>query len=82
MPGVEYKYVTRKLSVVASYEAMGKTKEIFDKVELAVPIVDEVFFVPLIIQKGATQTTVKADLYEDGVLISTKKQLLLTWAGD
>ncbi len=82
VPGVEYKYATRKLSVVASYEETGKTQKIFDKVELAVPIVDEIFFVPLIIQKGATQTTVRADLYEDGALISTKKQLLLAWAGD
>ena len=82
VPGVEYQYVARKLSVIASYEERGKTKEVFDKVELTVPYVDEIFFVPLIIQKGATQTTIKADLYEDGTLISTKKQLLLAWAGD
>jgi len=81
-PSVEYKFIERTLNVIALYEEKGKTVEIFDRLEVKVPYVDETFFVPLIIQRGATQTTIKADLLEDGKLISTKKQFLLTWSGD
>jgi hypothetical protein len=81
-PNVEYKYIERTLIVTALYEEKGKTVEIFERLEVKVPLVDDTFYVPLIIQRGATQTTIKADLLEEGKLVSTKKQFLLTWAGD
>jgi len=81
-PNVEYKYIERRLIVTALYEENGKTVETFERLEVKVPLVDDAFYVPLIIQKGATQTTIKADLLEEGKLVSTKKQFLLTWAGD
>jgi len=82
IPGQEYKYIKRTLKITAQYENNGKVEEVFEKIELIVPIVEETFFVPLIIQKGATETTIKAELYEEGKLVSTKKQLLLASGGD
>jgi len=75
IPGQEYKYIKRTLKITAQYENNGK-------VELIVPLVEETFFVPLIIQRGATETTIKAELYEEEKLVSTKKQLLLASGGD
>ena len=82
IPGFEYKYIQRVLKITAQYEGKGKTVEIIEQKELIVPIVEETFFVPLILQKGATELTISAKLYEEGKLVSTMKQLLLTWAGD
>lgn len=82
VPNVEYKYISRKLNVTALYEEAGKQDEIFERVELVVPHVEATLFVPLIIQRGATQTTIRAELYEDERLVSAKKQFLLAWAGD
>ncbi|MBL0202348.1 MAG: hypothetical protein IPP81_19985 [Chitinophagaceae bacterium] len=82
IPGQEYKYIKRTLKITAQYENNGKVEEVFEKIELIVPMVEETFFVPLIIQRGATETTIKAELYEEGKLVSTKKQLLLASGGD
>ena len=51
-PNVEYKYISRKLKVTALYEEAGKQDEIFERIELVVPLVEATFFVPLIIQRG------------------------------
>lgn len=80
--GQEYKYINRTLKITALYENNGKVEEVFERIELKVPYVDETFFIPLIIQRGATETTIKAELYEEGKLVSTKKQLLLASSGD
>lgn len=82
IPGAEYKYIKRKLKITAQYENNGKVEEIFEKIELIVPFVEETFFVPLIIQRGATLTTIKAELYEEEKLVSSKKQFLLASLGD
>lgn len=82
IPGQEYKYIKRTLKITAQYENNGKLEEVYEKIEVVVPLVDETFFVPVIIQKGATETTIKAELYEEGKLVSTKKQLLLESGGD
>ena len=79
--GSQYKYVKRNLKITAQYESKGKVEEIFEQREIVIPYVDETFFVPLIIQKGATELTIKAELYEEGKLASTKKQLLLASSG-
>jgi len=79
--GQEYKHINRTLKITAQYENNGKVEEVFESIELIVPYVDETFFVPLIIHRGATETTIKVELYEEGKLISTKKQLLLTSDG-
>jgi hypothetical protein len=44
-------------------------------------LVDETFFVHLIFNKGARETTIKSELYKEGKLVSTKKQVLLTSDG-
>lgn len=82
IPGSEYKYIKRKLIITAQNVSKGKVLEVFEQRELIVPYVDETFFVPFIIQKGATGITINAELYEEGKQVSTKKQLLLTWSGD
>jgi hypothetical protein len=82
IPGATYKYIKRTLKITAQYEANGKVGQIFEQREVIVPMVEETFFVPLIIQKGATELTIKAELYEEGKRVSSKKQLLLTGAGD
>ncbi|MGB8191751.1 MAG: hypothetical protein WCF67_07530 [Chitinophagaceae bacterium] len=82
IPGQEYKYIKRTLKITAQYENNGKVEDVFEKIELTVPFVEETFFVPFIIQRGATETTIKAELYEEGKLVSTKKQLLLASSGD
>ena|ERR1035437_7902926 len=82
IPGAEYKYINRKLKITAQNESQGKLVKVFEQRELIVPIVEETFFVPFIIQQGATGITIKAELYEGEKLVSTKKQFLLTWSGD
>jgi len=72
----------RRLIITSYFEEDGKVADVFEKIELEIPIVEETFFFPLIIQRGATETTIKAELYEEAKLVSTKKQLLLTWSGD
>ena len=70
VPGQAYKYINRTLKITAQYENNGKVEEVFEKLELIVPLVEETFFVPLIIQRGATETTIKAELFEEGKLVS------------
>ena len=82
IPGANYKYIKRKLKITAQIENNGKVEEVFEQRELIIPYVDETFFVPILIQKGATQTTIKAELYEEEKMVSAKKQLLLTWSGE
>lgn len=82
LPGSEYKYITRKLKITAQYEDNAKVGEVVEQIEIVVPYVDETFFVPLIIQKGPIELIIKAELYEDVKLVSTKKQLLLISEGD
>lgn len=80
--GAEYKYIERKLKITAQYENNGKVEKVIEQIELIVPYVDDTFFIPLLIQKEVAHTTIKAELYEEDKLVSTKKQLLLTWSGD
>ncbi len=82
IPGSEYKYIERRLKITAQYESEGREVEVLEQIDLKVAFVDETFFVPIIIQQGATETTIKAELYEEGKLISTKKQFLLESLGD
>lgn len=82
IPGANYKYIKRKLKITAQIENNGKVEEVFEQRELIISYVDETFFVPILIQKGATQTTIKAELYEEEKMVSAKKQLLLTWSGE
>lgn len=81
IPGTEYKYMERKLKVVAQYEGEG-TVEVYEQKDLIVPFVDPTFYLPLIIQKGSTELTTKAELFEGEKLVSTKKQMLASWSGD
>jgi hypothetical protein len=62
IPGAEYKYINRKLKITAQNESPGKVAEVFEQRELIVPYEDESFFVPFLIQKGATEITIKAEL--------------------
>lgn len=82
IPGSEYKYIKRRLKILVQTESNGKVVEVFEPSELIIPYVDEIFFVPFLIQQGATEITIKAELYEEGILVSTKKQLLGIWSGE
>lgn len=80
--GEKYKYIKRKLKITALYEEKGRIIKIYEQKELIIPLVDDTLFVPLLIQKGVTELTVKADLLEEGKVVSTKKQFLVSWSGD
>lgn len=82
IPGTKYKFIKRKLKITAQYEKDGKVEEVFEHIELIIPFVSDTFFVPFIIQRGATDMTIKAELYEEDKLVSTKKQFLLSWSGE
>jgi|GEM_PF-6658625 len=81
IPNVDYKYTERKLKVTAFYEGKDKV-DVYDNQEQIISYISETFYVPLIIQAGTTDITIKAELYEEDKLVSTKKQFLVTWSGD
>ena len=82
IPGQEYKYISRKLKITAQYEEDGKVIEVYEQREVTVSYVDDTFYVPVIIERGAVEVTIKAELYEGGKLVSSKKQFLLSTSGD
>lgn len=81
IPNVDYKFIERKLKIIAYYEGKDKV-DVYDEQEMILPHVSDTFFVPLIIQSGTTDITIKAELFEEETIVSTKKQFLVTWSGD
>ncbi len=81
VPNVDYKAIERKLKVTALYEGKDKV-DIYDTQELIITHLSETFYAPLLLQTGTTDITIKAELFEEGKLVFTKKQFLVTWSGD
>lgn len=81
IPNADYKSIELKLKIVAFYEGKDKL-DIYDSQEVIIPHLNGSFFVPLIIQSGTTDITIKAELFEEGTIVSSKTQFLVNWSGD